>query len=119
MSPAPPNSGPCMPVCYYCQLPFTMRHEHDHFPFSRRDLAENPGLTELVVCACIKCHDIKDRLKDSEVWQDEIYEKAFRQVEASGTYARILLAHQVMCIMAQASAIEALEAELATRIARY
>lgn len=41
--------------CFYCDGLLSRRHEHDHFPVPKRHGGTN------VVCACINCHDLKDR----------------------------------------------------------
>lgn len=45
----------CSLTCLYCEQVLAPRHEHDHFPVPRR----NGGT--LTFCACINCHERKDR----------------------------------------------------------
>lgn len=47
--------------CMYCDMPLSPRHEHDHFP-----IPFSAGGTQLV-CACINCHDLKDRVRFVDV----------------------------------------------------
>jgi len=52
-------------TCFYCDAPLTgdaSFHEHDHFPIPQR---YGGGKT---VCACIPCHDQKDRNPDFNPW---------------------------------------------------
>jgi len=44
------------PDCFYCGNQLSPRHEHDHFPIPVRHDGEQ------VVCVCINCHDLKDRI---------------------------------------------------------
>ena len=41
--------------CFYCGCMLAKRHEHDHFGLAKR----NGG--KVTVCACINCHELKDR----------------------------------------------------------
>ena len=42
-------------TCFYCDMPLSSRHDHDHFP-----VPKELGGTATVPC-CINCHDLKDR----------------------------------------------------------
>ena len=46
----------CTARCFYCDSPLSQRHEHDHFPKPERCDGNQ------TVCACINCHDLKDRI---------------------------------------------------------
>lgn len=52
---AVPDRACSCDVCFYCGMPVSVRHEHDHFPVPRA-----LGGTETVT-ACLNCHDLKDR----------------------------------------------------------
>jgi hypothetical protein len=45
----------CHSFCFYCENLLSVRHEHDHFG----QAARHGG--KATVCACINCHDLKDR----------------------------------------------------------
>lgn len=72
-----PKTQPAhLPGCFYCEAPLSPRHEHDHFPIPVRDGGDD------TVCACINCHDMKDRQPLNE-WPVEVAVAA--QAEVWGT----------------------------------
>ena len=73
--------------CFYCRS-YMRRHEHDHAPFPNRH-----GGVE-TVCACLNCHDLKDRtaLKD---WPLDLTVKAFQALEQAPHPARLLFAKMI------------------------
>jgi PP-loop superfamily ATP-utilizing enzyme len=68
--------------CFYCTNLLAARHEHDHFPIPKR----NGGVD--VVCACINCHELKDRRPLSQ-WSNSEFIEA---VEGATTLGRIIMA---------------------------
>lgn len=42
--------------CFYCEMPLSPRHEHDHFPVPK----SAGGTTTFPIC--LNCHDLKDRI---------------------------------------------------------
>ena len=75
----------CDERCIYCDGVLATRHEHDHFPVPKRSGGE------ATVCACINCHDIKDRqlLRD---WPVSTWPALMETWRALPTEGRIFLA---------------------------
>lgn len=46
----------CSERCYVCKSIVAPKHEHDHFPVPKRMGGE------AVLCICVNCHTIKDRM---------------------------------------------------------
>ena len=77
--------------CFYCDKFMADKHEHDHFPLPRIAGGKQ------TVCACITCHDFKDRF-NIQSWTPEQFAKGFNDV-AKTQMGRIMLAklYKIAC----------------------
>jgi len=69
-------------VCWYCEMPLGVRHEHDHVRPKRHD-------GELAVPTCLNCHDLKDRIPLAD-WPADAAARAFLAVPPG--LSRVLVA---------------------------
>jgi len=83
------------PYCHFCRVRLSpaLAHEHDHFP-----IPHAAGGTE-TVCACINCHDIKDRIRaDESFLLSQAWDEATPAVRIFiAKLFRVLLTHEADC----------------------